>query len=240
MDFLCGDANTFSGISSTHDIHFPIKHGSIEDWNAMEHLWGRCIYHTLRCDPANHKFLMTEAPLTPPKDREQMAEIMFETFGVAGLCISIQAVLALAASWTNEEIENHTNGGGDLSGLVIDSGYGATQIVPVYDGHVMSNCIDQFDIGGRDVTSYVQQLMRERKESIPQGCGFEVANHVKEQYCYTCPDIKKEFERYDSNPEKYIKKYESTRSVTGKAWSCNIEYERFLAPEMVFNPEVGS
>ena len=148
-------------------------------------------------------------------------------------------MLALAATWTNEDNGSSARGR-DLSGLVIDSGFGSTQLVPVYDGHVMSNCIDQFDIGGRDVTSYVQQLMRERKEPVPHGFGLDVGNYVKENYSYTCPDIKKEFERYDSNPDKYIKKYEKIHSVTGKAWSCNVKYERFLAPEMMFNPEVSS
>ena len=205
----------------------------------MEQLWDRCIYDRLRCNPTYHNFLLTEAPLTPPDDREQTAEIMFETFGVAGLCISVQAVLALAATWTNED-SGSSEGERDLSGLVIDSGFGSTQLVPVYKGHVMSSCIDQFDIGGRHVTSYVQELMRERKEPIPHGFGLDVGNHVKENYSYTCPDIKKEFERYDSNPEKYIKKYESIHSVTGKLWSCNVQYERFLAPEMMFQPEVRS
>lgn len=36
--------------------------------------------------------------------REYTAEIMFETFGVPGLYIAVQAVLALAASWSNKRV----------------------------------------------------------------------------------------------------------------------------------------
>lgn len=36
--------------------------------------------------------------------REYTAEIMFETFGVPGLYIAVQAVLALAASWSAKSV----------------------------------------------------------------------------------------------------------------------------------------
>jgi actin-related protein 3 len=45
-----------------------------------------------------------EPPLNPPENREYTAEIMFETFNVPGLYIAVQAVLALAASWTSSQV----------------------------------------------------------------------------------------------------------------------------------------
>jgi len=200
----------------------------------MEKIWQMCIYDKLRCVPEDHYFLLTEPPINAPENREQMAEILFETFNVPGLQISVQAVLSLASSWTNEKVKHR-----DLTGLVVDSGYGSTQIVPIVDGHVISSCIEQINIGGRDVTAYVQELMRDRKEPIPHGLGVEIAGIVKEKYAYTVPSIQKEFEKYDSNPENYIKIYEDINKQTGKMWKCNIGYERFLAPEVVLNPSVS-
>ena len=51
----------------------------------------------------DHNFILTEPPLNPPENREMAAEVMFETFNVPGLCISIQAVLALYAAFTAAE-----------------------------------------------------------------------------------------------------------------------------------------
>ena len=51
---------------------------------------------------------------------------MFETFNVPGLYIAVQAVLALAASWTSKAVKERT-----LTGTVIDSGDGVTHIIPV-------------------------------------------------------------------------------------------------------------
>ena len=51
---------------------------------------------------------------------------MFETFNVPGLYIAVQAVLALAASWTSKAVTERT-----LTGTVIDSGDGVTHVIPV-------------------------------------------------------------------------------------------------------------
>lgn len=53
----------------------------------------------MRVDPEQHAFILTEPPLNPPENREYTAEIMFETFGVPGLYIGVQAVLALYAGF---------------------------------------------------------------------------------------------------------------------------------------------
>ena len=67
-----------------------------------------------------------------------------------------------------------------------------------------------------------------------------VAQRIKEQYSYVCPDIVKEFKKYDQEGEKYFKKYEGVHSVTGQSYSVDVGFERFLAPEIFFNPEIAS
>jgi actin-related protein 3 len=62
------------------------------------------ILQYLRCEPEEHYMLLTEPPLNPPENREYTAEIMFETFNVPGLYIAVQAVLALAASWSSAKV----------------------------------------------------------------------------------------------------------------------------------------
>ena len=63
------------------------------------------MFEYLRCEPEDHFVLLTEPPLNPPENREYTAEIMFETFNVPGLYIAVQAVLALAASWTSNQVD---------------------------------------------------------------------------------------------------------------------------------------
>ncbi len=51
---------------------------------------------------------------------------------------------------------------------------------------------------------------------IPAEDSMTVAQRIKEQYSYVCPDIVKEFKKYDQEGDKYFKKYEGVHSVTGK------------------------
>jgi len=93
LDFYIGDEAIAN--SKSHQLSYILKSGQIEDWEGIEKFWHKSMYSYLRCEPEEHRFILTEPPMNPPENREQIAEIMFETFGVKGLFIGIQATLAL-------------------------------------------------------------------------------------------------------------------------------------------------
>jgi len=223
--------------SKTYAVDYPIKHGVIENWDHMERFWEQSIFKYLRAEPEDHHFLLTEPPLNPPENRENTAEIFFESFNIQGLYIAVQAVLALAASWTSGKAGDRT-----LTGTVIDSGDGVTHVIPVAEGYVIGSSIKHIPIAGRDLTLFTQQLLRDRGEStnIPPEDNLRVAEKIKEDYAYVCGDMVKEFGKYDAEPSKWFKKYDGIHSVTGRKYSVDVGYERFLAPEVFFNPEIYS
>jgi len=61
----------------------------------------------------------------------------------------------------------------------------------------------------------------------------------QEKFSYVCPDIVKEFSKYDNDLEKWIKKYEGVNSITKQPFQVDVGYERFLGPEIFFHPEVS-
>jgi actin-related protein 3 len=127
-----------------------------------------------------------------------------------------------------------------LTGTVIDSGDGVTHVIPVAEGYVIGSCIKHIPLAGRTITQFIQQLIRDRKEPVPAEDSLDVARKIKEDYCYVCPDLAKEFAKYDKNPEKYFKQCSGAKKNTGAAWTCDVGYERFLGPEIFFNPEIFS
>lgn len=169
-------------------------------------------------------------PLNPPENRENTAEIMFESFNCAGLYIAVQAVLALAASWTSSKVSDRS-----LTGTVIDSGDGVTHVIPVAEGYVIGSSIKSIPIAGRDITYFVQSLLRDRGEP---DSSLKTAGEIKENYCYVCPDIVKEFARFDRDPGRFEK--HSVTQPGGRKVTVDVGYERFLAPEIFFNPEIYS
>jgi len=234
LDFYIGDEAV--AMTKSYTLRNPIRHGQIDNWNDMEKYWQHCIFRYMRCEPEDHFFLLTEPPLNAPENREYLAEIMFETFNVPGLYIAVQAMLALAASWTSNQVKERT-----LTGTVIDSGDGVTHVIPVAEGYVIGSSIKHIPIAGRDITSFVQQLIRDREgNAVPSSESFETAKRVKESYSYVCPDLVKEYKKYDEAPDKFIKPYIGVESVSKKQFKVDVGYERFLGPEVFFNPEILS
>lgn len=104
---------------------------------------------------------------------------------------------------------------------------------------MIGSCIKHIPIAGRSITSFIQTLLREREIGIPPEQSLETAKAIKERYCYVCPDIAKEFNKFDLDPNKYIRKYKGVNSVTKKEFEIDVGYERFLGPEIFFHPEVN-
>jgi len=232
LDFFIGDE---AMDSKGYAVKYPVRHGMVEDWDLMEKFYEQCIFKYLRAEPEDHHFLLTEPPLNTPENREYTAEIMFESFNIPGLYIAVQAVLSLAASWTKRNVSDRS-----LTGVVIDSGDGVTHVIPVAEGYVIGSCIKHIPIAGRSITSFIQTLLREREIGIPPEQSLETAKAIKERYCYVCPDIAKEFNKFDADPAKYMKKFQGQNKVTKKDFNIEVGYERFLGPEIFFHPEFAN
>ena len=200
-------------------LNFPIEHGIVDDWTSMEKIWHYTFYTDLRVDPSEHPVLLTEAPLNPRSNRERMGEIMFETFNVPALYVATQAVLSIYAS-------------GRTTGCVIDIGDGVSHIVPIFEGFALSHAIQRIDLAGRDVTTYLQRLLRQKGISLITSAEMEIVRDVKEKLCYVAYDPEKEI----MLSKKVAGMEKSYMLPDGETISIGVE--RFLAPECFFNPSV--
>jgi len=236
LDFFIGAEATESK-RSNYNIDYPIRHGLIENWDNMEKYWTRCIYQYLSCDPEEHYILLTEPPLNTPENREYTAEIMFETFNVPGLYVAVQAVLALCASLLTKHDKGAKNS--SVTGTVIDSGDGVTHIIPVAEGYVIGSCIKHVPLAGRDVTNFIVNMLRDRAEPLLPDEALTVAKRIKESYCYVCPDVVKEYQKYDQEPSRF-RQYKGVNPKNNQPYSIDVGYERFLGPEIFFSPEIFS
>jgi len=219
LDFFIGAEAAIK--RADYNLDYPIRHGIVDNWDNMEKYWQRCIYQYLNCDPEEHYMLLTEPPMNTPENREYTAEIMFETFNVPGLYNGVQAVLALIASRLSKDAEKI------LTGTVVDSGDGVTHIIPVVDGYVIGSCIKHIPLAGSNITKFILDLLRDRKESIPPEDVKNVARVIKEQFCYVAPDIVREYQKYDSDPTRF-KVYEGAHPKTKQKYVVDVGYERFF------------
>lgn len=61
LDFHIGDEAMAN--SKTYGIHYPIRHGMIENWDHMERYWEQSIFKYLRAEPEDHYFLLVRCLL---------------------------------------------------------------------------------------------------------------------------------------------------------------------------------
>ena len=154
----------------------------------MEKYWHQSIYGYLKCDPQEHYFVLTEPPMNPPENRENIAEIFFETFNVPGLYIGVRSVFALLGYSKIREGEimdkDQKAAIDSLTGVVVDSGDSATYIVPICDGFVVEPNIKHIPIAGRKITKFMEQMIRERGEKIPTEDLYLATMELKEKHGY--------------------------------------------------------
>ena len=167
-------------------IRYPLEHGIVTDWDDMERIWQHVYTEELKTLSEEHPVLLTEAPLNPRSNRDTAAQILFETFNVPALFTSIQAVLSLYAS-------------GRTTGIVMDAGDGVSHAVPVYEGFAVPSSIKRVDVAGRDVTEYMQLLLRKSGYVFHTSAEKEVVRMIKEKTGYVAEDARREEKEWASS-----------------------------------------
>lgn len=198
---------------SMYKLSYPVQRGIVKNWEEMEDILHYTLHNELMVCPQDHAVLLTEAPLNPKANREKMAEVMFETFNSPALYVEIQSVLVLYASCRT-------------SGIVIDSGDGVTQFVPIDECKVVQHAVDRINLAGTDLTNYLGQMLTERGLYFNSAAEKEMVKSIKENVCHVTDDLEQKQACDQINYE-----LPDGRVIT-------VGNERFRCPEALFQPSI--
>ena len=81
-------------------------------------------------------------------------------------------------------------------------GRGATYIVPIQEGFVISHAVKKINLSGIDITQMIMEYMARRGFHFKTYEGISIARNIKESLCYVALDYEKELSCYSKEPEK--------------------------------------
>ncbi|CAE7878272.1 NNT [Symbiodinium microadriaticum] len=96
---------------------------------------------------------------------------------------------------------------------------------------------EELQIAGKHVTQFVHDMICDRGEPVPAEQRMDAARQIKEKHAYLCKDVVEEYQKFDQDPRRF-KTLQGHFQKTKQDWKIQIGYERFLAPEIFFHPEI--
>ncbi|GFS37261.1 actin-related protein 7 [Actinidia rufa] len=215
----------------------PVERGFIRDWEAMEDLLHHVLYTGLGWEIGNEGQILFTDPLSTPKAvREQLVQLLFETFNISGFYASEQAVLSLYAV-------------GRISGCTVDVGHGKIVIkssflvtckqqkvdvkmqrycTPVIEGAVQHIASRRFEIGGIELTKLLAQELGKSNPIVKLNTSD--VEKIKEQYSCCAED--------DVAYEKTQQSCQEEKHTLPDGQVITIGRERYTVGEALFQPSI--
>lgn len=160
----------------------PVQRGELQltsaGKDAMESLWEHTFRNVLCVEQEDLPILIADSsPLGQHSlpSRQWIMEVMFEKFKVKSLGIFNTAVLSLFST-------------GRTRGLVVETGEGLTQAVPVFEGYALPHAIFKMQRAGQDVTERVREKMLLREDGREFADNPRVMQLLKEKVCNVSMD----------------------------------------------------
>jgi len=229
--YVGGGAQALRGILS---LSSPIRQGAVQNWDDLEAIWSHIYNVELDVPPGDLPCLVTLPPLMPKKEEDTLTEIMMEKLGLPAMYRANKSVMALY-------------GGGQMTGISVDSGYDTTYIVPTYQGKPIQDATLLLKMGGKAVTEQLMQQLLNGKYSFPDdnfllwrkkkkakftvSSRKEIIRELKEQYCFISGSYPTQVTD-SSFPEESVRLPDGNMIVLGK--------EKFTAPEILFQPSLAN
>lgn len=162
---------------------------------------------------------IVDSIFTSSKEREIIAQILFEKFNVYQLHFEPQSIMTLYST-------------SKTSGLVVQSGEMTTEIVPIIEGFIISQGICNFPISGHEITKTFENVYKDIFD-INNVCNqYWMAQKIKEKFSEILPSSQA-FEELMSKKDENKKEY-----VLPDGNIVELGNEIYEIPESIFNPNI--
>ncbi|CCW65653.1 unnamed protein product [Phytomonas sp. EM1] len=152
------------------NLRWPVRYGHIMDFESYEYLLYHTLYRSLEVVPDATPLLLIQPTTQSHKDRERVAEVLFETFNIPLLGM-LNASTATVYST------------GRTTGIAVDSGAGKTLISAVCDSYPLSHTQRFSPIAGDVLTRELFNGLRQKGYPLSTEKDWAIVETVKETLC---------------------------------------------------------
>ena len=212
-------SDVFSSDMPNLDVLYPIRDRSVEDYGEIEKIWDYVFSNGLSVDTKDHPVIITEGPLTSDDKREKSIEIMMEKFSCPAYYSALPELLSLFNA-------------GQTTGIVVDSGYTITDVIPIFECFPMTNVFQRIPIGGSHINFYLKRLLMQSGIELSEIQEQQTLNDIKEKLCYVPFDLEEEQHKYE-----HVNEIERTYKMP-YGNKVHIGAQRFRCAEPIFDPRL--
>lgn len=198
------------------DVNLPLK--------ALDGIVGTVMMQ-LDIEPQASQLIMTLPPTGPERERDELIDLLLETYGFAGICLQDQTQLALYSYNTT-------------TGIVVDIGNHIT-VVPYIEGYAIEAGISRLPFGGNSVTESLSKLVTVKGMRYFSETEMFINRFIKESMCYVSQDYEEDITKSEEDPKDYIRVVEVDRfQLPDHRKMFTLDSSLFKAPEGLFNPHL--
>ncbi|KAH9872080.1 hypothetical protein J1614_006341 [Plenodomus biglobosus] len=158
----------------------------INNWDAMEGVLDYCFIKmgvNGKSGSIDRPIVMTEPVANLGYSRKTMSEILFECYGAPSVAYGIDSMFSYSY-----------NGG--RNGLVIDSSYTSTHVIPVVNSKPLLSQTTRLSWGRFQSAQYLLKLLRLKYPTFPGKISDNQAEDLVREHCYVSQNYEEDLSRY--------------------------------------------
>lgn len=195
----------------------PIKNGYVKNWDYLEELWKITINQEVGVEAKDHPMFVTDPIKSSKFQRAKLMALAFEKFQAPSFYVLNPGILSLYA-------------GGKTTGLILDSGDGVTQIIPVMDEYTLPHASKRLNIGGKNILEGLTTLLGNQGLDHNSMKSNDILREIKETKCYVAQDYEQELKAFSDGTAE-ASTFELPDGTQVDLGSVQIE-----CPEALFSP----
>ncbi|KAF4691905.1 Actin- protein 3 [Perkinsus olseni] len=221
-----------------YSVRPVVRDGRVESLSDLVLFVDACCKEYLKVDPMDCHFFFALPAMSSPIDRSQFMRSLMVSLSPLSITIVDQSVAALFAS------AGPNCSPGRLTGTIVDIGENLTKIMCLVDGYLVCSSVKEEAIGGAQISEMIQRHLEAREEFKPlsslrrrdrEKAIASAVQKIKHGSCYLAASPVDEALRLDEDPKLAKRKLRSE----AYGWEYSVCYERFIAPEILFEPAIS-